>query len=73
MSSWIEGTTWDSQSMGPEAYWHWWSDYVIHRIHMRVLEHIRVEAEGVRGRARDSARAEPRAQAEGARISARTH
>ena len=41
----VEGTTWYSHSMWPETYWHWWSDYVIHRIHMRVLEHIRVEAE----------------------------
>ena len=36
----VEGTTWYSHSMWPETYWHWWSDYVIHRIHMRVLEHI---------------------------------
>jgi uncharacterized membrane protein YhaH (DUF805 family) len=41
----VEGTTWYSHSMWPETYWHWWSDYVIHRIHMRVLEHIRIEAE----------------------------
>jgi uncharacterized membrane protein YhaH (DUF805 family) len=41
----VEGTTWYSHSMWPETYWHWWSDYVIHRIHMRVLEHIRQEAE----------------------------
>ena len=41
----VEGTTWYSHSMWPETYWHWWSDYVIHRIHMRVLDHIRVEAE----------------------------
>jgi uncharacterized membrane protein YhaH (DUF805 family) len=41
----VEGTTWYSHSMWPEAYWHWWSDYVIHRIHMRVLQHIRIEAE----------------------------
>ena len=41
----VEGTTWYSHSMWPETYWHWWSDYVIHRIHMRVLEHIRLEAE----------------------------
>jgi uncharacterized membrane protein YhaH (DUF805 family) len=44
----IEGTTWYSHSMWPETYWHWWSDYVIHRIHMRVLEHIRTETEGRR-------------------------
>jgi uncharacterized membrane protein YhaH (DUF805 family) len=41
----VEGTTWYSHSMWPETYWHWWSDYIIHRIHMRVLEHIRREAE----------------------------
>jgi uncharacterized membrane protein YhaH (DUF805 family) len=42
----VEGTTWYSHSMWPETYWHWWSDYIIHRIHMRVLEHIRMEVEG---------------------------
>jgi len=42
----LEGTTWYSHSMWPETYWHWWSDYVIHCIHMRVLEHIRVEVDG---------------------------
>jgi uncharacterized membrane protein YhaH (DUF805 family) len=41
----IEGTTWYSHSMWPETYWHWWSDYVIHRIHMRVLEHIKAQVE----------------------------
>lgn len=41
----VEGTTWYSHSMWPETYWHWWSDYVIHRIHMRVLEHICAEVE----------------------------
>jgi uncharacterized membrane protein YhaH (DUF805 family) len=44
----VEGTTWYSHSMWPETYWHCWSDYVIHRIHMRVLEHIRAEAEATR-------------------------
>ena len=48
----VEGTTWYSHSMWPETYWHWWSDYVIHRIHIRVLEHIREEAE-TRGQAAD--------------------
>ena len=41
----IEGTTWYSHSMWPETYWHWWSDYVIHRIHMRVLAHIKAQVE----------------------------
>jgi hypothetical protein len=46
--TWVEGTTWYSHSMWPETYWHWWSDFVIHRIHLRVLQHIRAEAEGLR-------------------------
>jgi uncharacterized membrane protein YhaH (DUF805 family) len=46
--TWVEGTTWYSHSMWPETYWHWWSNFVIHRIHLRVLEHIRAEAEGLR-------------------------
>ncbi len=41
----LEGTTWYQHTMWPAAYWHLWSDYIIHRIHMRVLEHIRLEAE----------------------------
>jgi hypothetical protein len=43
----LEGTTWYSHSIWPETYWHWWSDYIIHRIHMRVLNHIRTEVEGL--------------------------
>lgn len=42
----LEGTTWYSHTIWPEAYWHFWSDYIIHRIHVRVLEHIQAEAEG---------------------------
>jgi Polyketide cyclase / dehydrase and lipid transport len=42
----VEGTTWYSHSMWPETYWHWWSDYIIHRIHLRVLNHIRMEVGG---------------------------
>ena len=41
----LEGTTWYRDTMWPATYWSWWSDYVIHRIHMRVLTHIRQEAE----------------------------
>jgi len=52
----VEGTTWYSHSMWPETYWHWWSDYVIHRIHMRVLEHIRAEAERTKLAQADAAR-----------------
>ena len=41
----LEGATWYQHTMWPAAYWHLWSDYIIHRIHLRVLEHIRAEAE----------------------------
>ena len=45
----LEGTTWYQHTMWPAAYWHLWSDYIIHRIHLRVLEHIRATAEGAIG------------------------
>ena len=41
----LEGTTWYQHTMWPATYWSWWSNYVIHRIHMRVLNHIRDRAE----------------------------
>jgi len=41
----LEGTTWYQHTMWPAGYWHLWSDYIIHRIHLRVLEHIRRAAE----------------------------
>lgn len=41
----LEGTTWYQHTMWPATYWGWWSNYVIHRIHMRVLNHIRGRAE----------------------------
>ncbi len=41
----LEGTTWYKNRMWPEAYWRLWSDFIIHRIHNRVLTHIRTLAE----------------------------
>lgn len=41
----LEGTTWYRHGLWPEAYWRLWSDAIIHRIHMRVLIHIRDEVE----------------------------
>jgi hypothetical protein len=35
------GTTWYTNRMWPATYWHVWSDYIIQRIHGRVLTHIR--------------------------------
>jgi hypothetical protein len=42
----LEGTTWYQHGLWPSAYWQLWSDPIIHRIHLRVLRHIRDEAEG---------------------------
>jgi uncharacterized membrane protein YhaH (DUF805 family) len=41
----LEGTTLYRHTMWPAAYWRLWSDYIIHKIHFRVLEHIRAAAE----------------------------
>ena len=41
----LEGTTWYHHGLWPAQYWRMWSDEIIHRIHMRVLRHIRDEVE----------------------------
>jgi len=41
----LEGTTWYQHGLWPAEYWRWWSDAIIHRIHLRVLNHIRTSAE----------------------------
>jgi len=41
----LEGTTWYINKIQPGFYWTLWSDYIVHKIHMRVLEHIRTLAE----------------------------
>lgn len=41
----IEGTTWYSHSIAPEAYWGMISDEIIHTIHHRVLGHIKTVTE----------------------------
>jgi uncharacterized membrane protein YhaH (DUF805 family) len=45
----LEGTTWCRDAIWPAAYWRAWSDYIVHRIHLRVLEHIKSEVEGASG------------------------
>lgn len=37
----LEGRTWYTFAMYPQRYWTLWSDTLIHRIHGRVLEHIK--------------------------------
>lgn len=41
----LEGTTWYTHDIWPTWYWRYWSDAILHRIHGRVLEHIKREAE----------------------------
>ena len=41
----LEGTTWYRHGLWPAHYWRWWSDAIIHRIHWRVLNHVRMLAE----------------------------
>jgi uncharacterized membrane protein YhaH (DUF805 family) len=37
----LEGTTWYYHHLWPATYWRWWSDYIIHTIHGRVLQHVK--------------------------------
>lgn len=41
----LEGTTWYTNRVKPDFYWTLWSDYIVHKIHKRVLEHIKKQSE----------------------------
>lgn len=41
----LEGRTWYKLDIYPHAYWTIWTDWLIHKIHGRVLEHIKELAE----------------------------
>jgi len=41
----LEGTTWYRQHIYPDIYWSKISNYIIHLIHLRVVEHIKSVAE----------------------------
>jgi len=41
----LEGTTWYYLDIHPNFYWKMWSDMIIHKIHLRVLDHIKENAE----------------------------
>lgn len=41
----LEGTTWYQVDIHPEIYWKTWSNFIVHKIHLRVLNHIKKEAE----------------------------
>jgi hypothetical protein len=37
----LEGRTWYELGLAPVPYWHAWTDWIFHRIHLRVLEHVK--------------------------------
>jgi len=41
----LEGTTWYYNKIKPNFYWNLWSDHIIHKIHDRVLLHIKKVSE----------------------------
>jgi hypothetical protein len=41
----LVGRTWYTIDMGPRVYWRFWTNEIIHRIHLRVLHHIREQTE----------------------------
>ena len=41
----LEGTTWYQHHLWPAGYWQLWSDAIIHRIHLRVLRHVKALSE----------------------------
>lgn len=41
----LEGSTWYQLDIHPHAYWTVWTDAIVHRIHSRVLRHIKSLAE----------------------------
>lgn len=43
------GRTWYQLDMGPRLYWSVWTDWILHRVHERVLNHIRCVTEARTG------------------------
>jgi hypothetical protein len=41
----LHGSTWYRHGLEPASYWRRWTDAIIHRIHARVLEHIKTQVE----------------------------
>ena len=50
----LEGTTWYKVDIYPEFYWKIWSDLIIHKIHNRVLNHIKIESEKENAQSRNT-------------------
>lgn len=50
----LEGTTWYKVDIYPQFYWKNWADTIIHKIHNRVLEHIKSESEKENAQSRNT-------------------
>jgi polyketide cyclase/dehydrase/lipid transport protein len=44
----LVGTTWYQHGLAPAGYWRLWSDQILHRIHLRVLNHVKRLSEEAR-------------------------
>lgn len=44
----LEGTTWYYHNIKPAIYWQIWSNHIIHKIHERVLTHIKANSENAK-------------------------
>ena len=42
----LEGSTWYRLDIHPNVYWKLFSDAILHKIHLRVLNHIKTISEG---------------------------
>lgn len=41
----LEGSTWYALDIFPSPYWRLYSEWIVHKIHLRVLNHIKINAE----------------------------
>ena len=41
----LSGITWYEVQMSPGIYWQTWTNFILHRIHLRVLNHIKMRSE----------------------------
>jgi len=55
----LEGTTWYQHGLYPAGYWRLWSDWILHRIHLSVLEHVKRLSESSSSRIEDARPSNP--------------
>jgi hypothetical protein len=52
----LEGTNWYKIDIYPQFYWQLWVNAIIHRVHYRVLEHIKTESEKENAQSRNTSK-----------------